>query len=52
LHIVYGIEEYFIPEGQGRNFSFWNKEAAARVAVDENCNAALKQIYIDGEPWP
>ena len=52
IHIVYGVEEYFIPEGKGRNFSFWNKEAAASVAVDESGNAALKRIYVDGKPWP
>jgi uncharacterized membrane-anchored protein len=52
LHIVYGIEQYFIPEGQGRNFNFLNKEVAARVAVDDSGNAVLKQIYVDGKPWP
>lgn len=52
IHVVYGIEEYFIPEGKGRNISFWNKEAAARVAVDENGNTVLKQIYVGGKPWP
>ena len=50
--VVYGIEEYFIPEGAGRGFSFWNKEAAAGVVVDENGNAVLKQIYVDDKPWP
>lgn len=52
MHIIYGVEEYFIPEGKGRNFSFLNKEAAASVSVDENGNAALKRIYVDGKPWP
>lgn len=52
FHVIYGIEQYFIPEGEGRDFSFWNKEAVARVAVDENGNAALKQIYVDDKPWP
>lgn len=52
LHIIYGIEQYFIPEGTGQNFSFWGKEAAARVAIDENGNAALKEIYVDDKPWP
>ncbi|MDP3953846.1 MAG: GDYXXLXY domain-containing protein [bacterium] len=52
IHVVYGIEQYFIPEGVGRNFSFWDKEAAARVAVDDNGNAVLKQIYVDDKPWP
>lgn len=54
LHIVYGIEEYFIPEGKGSGLNFWNRnqEAYTRVAVDENGNAVLKQLYIDDKPWP
>jgi uncharacterized membrane-anchored protein len=52
LHIVYGIEQYFIPEGKGRNFSFWNKKAAARVVIDDSGNAVLKQVYINDKPWP
>lgn len=51
-HVVYGVEDYFIPEGKGQGFSFWNKEAAARVVVDENGNAVLKQLYVDDKPWP
>jgi uncharacterized membrane-anchored protein len=52
IHIVYGIEQYFIPEGKGRNFSFWNNELAALVAIDDNGNALLKKIYIGDKPWP
>ncbi len=52
FHVVYGIEEYFIPEGKGRGFSLWDKEAGARVVVDDNGNAVLKQIYINEKPWP
>ena len=52
LHITYGIEEYFIPEGKGQGFNFRNKDASARIAVDENGNAVLKEIYIDDKPWP
>ncbi len=52
IHIVYGIEEYFIAEGKGQGFSFFNKEAAARVVVDESGNAVLKQIFVDDKPWP
>jgi uncharacterized membrane-anchored protein len=52
LNIVYGIEEYFIPEGRGQEVNFGRQEVAARVAVDENGNAVLKQIYINGKPWP
>ncbi len=52
LHIVYGIEQYFIPEGSGRNFNFGNKEIAAKVSIDDNGNSVIKQIYIDGKRWP
>ncbi|MBF0465591.1 MAG: GDYXXLXY domain-containing protein [Nitrospirae bacterium] len=52
LHIVYGIEQYFIPEGKGQIFSFWNKKAVAMVAIDDNGNAALKKIYVDDKHWP
>lgn len=52
LSIVYGIEQYFIPEGAGRNFSFRNKEAFALVAIDDNGNAILKRIYVNDKPWP
>lgn len=52
LNIVYGIEEYFIPEGAGRDFNFFNKQALAKVMLDENGNAVLKQLFVDGQPWP
>lgn len=52
LQIVYGVEEYFIPEGAGRSMSFAGKEVLAKVAVDEAGNAALKQVLVDGKNWP
>jgi uncharacterized membrane-anchored protein len=52
IHIIYGIEDYFIPEGAGQGFTFWRQEAAARVSVDENGNAVLKQVYVNNKPWP
>jgi uncharacterized membrane-anchored protein len=52
IYIVYGIEEYYIPEGKGREFSFLDKESFAKVSVDENGNAVLKQIYVDNKSWP
>lgn len=52
LHVVYGIEQYFIPEGKGRGFSFWNKKAAAMVVIDKNGNSVIKQIYVNEKPWP
>lgn len=52
IQIIYGIEDYFIPEGTGQDFTFWRQEAAARVSVDENGNAVLKQIYVNDKSWP
>lgn len=51
VNIVYGVEQYFIPEGTGRDFD-WRKEASARVKIDKAGNAVLKQIYLDDKPWP
>ena len=52
LRVIYGIEQYFIPEGSGQNFNFPDKTAAAQVFLDSNGNAVLKRIYIDDKPWP
>jgi uncharacterized membrane-anchored protein len=52
IHIIYGIEDYFIPEGTGRDFTFLREEIAAKVEIDENGNAVLKQIYVNDKPWP
>jgi len=52
IRVSYGIEEYFIPEGTGQNVDFMGRDAKAIVVVDEDGNAVLKQIFIDGEPWP
>lgn len=52
VQVIYGIEDYFVPEGTGQDFTFWRQEVSARVSVDENGNAVLKQIYVNGKPWP
>jgi len=52
ISIVYGIEEYFIPEGTGRGFNFTGRDIWACVSVDKNGNAVLKKLYIDNKPWP
>lgn len=52
IAIVYGVEEYFIPEGKGRDFSFWQKEVSAKVTVGKGGDAVLKQLYVDDKPWP
>lgn len=54
IHVVYGIEEYFIPEGKGRgiNLRGVDNESFARVSIDRNGRAVLRQLYLGGKPWP
>jgi len=54
LHIAYGIEDYFVPEGKGSSLSLRNtsQNNYARVAVNADGTAILKQLYIDDKPWP
>jgi len=52
IHIIYGIEEYFIPEGTGQDFTFWGKEVAAKISIDKDGSAVLKKIYVNDKPWP
>lgn len=53
VHVVYGIEEYFIPEGQGGRLVPWRRTdlAVARVTVDAHGNAILREILLNGKPW-
>lgn len=51
--VIYGIEEYFIPEGTGAGLSLTQgTKALARITLDAHGNAVLRRIYIDGTPWP
>jgi uncharacterized membrane-anchored protein len=52
MHPVrYGIESYFVPEGQGKRLEklALEKRMAALVAVDAKGNAAIKGLIIDGQ---
>ena len=50
LSVRYGIESYFVPEGQGRRLENLAREKrmAALIAVDARGNAAIKGLVIDG----
>lgn len=52
FQIKYGIEDYFVPEGKGRGFNPSSQIVTVRVAVDENGNGVLKQVYVGNKPWP
>lgn len=51
LVVTYAVEEFFIPEGTGRTFSFANKNALLSISVGQNGAALIKELYIDGKPW-
>jgi uncharacterized membrane-anchored protein len=52
LWVRYGIESYFVREGEGRRLEnlVRDKKMAARIAVDGRGNAAIKGLVIDGQP--
>ncbi|HHX58180.1 MAG TPA: GDYXXLXY domain-containing protein [Candidatus Moranbacteria bacterium] len=50
--VIYGIEEYFIPERTGRMVEFRGKKVEAEVAVSKTGKAVLREIYLNGEVWP
>jgi uncharacterized membrane-anchored protein len=48
--VRYGIESYFVPQGEGPRLEALarDKKLAARIAVDKSGNAAIKGLLIDG----
>jgi len=50
VDVRYGIERYFVPEGQGLRLEklAQQKKMATLVAVDSKGNAAIKGLIIDG----
>lgn len=52
LHMSYGIESYFIPQGEGRAIENIRNDGrvSIRVALAADGRAAIKGLMIDGEP--
>jgi uncharacterized membrane-anchored protein len=50
--VAYGIERYFVPEGEGRAIESARNQGKVSVvaAVDPAGRAALKRLVIDGKP--
>jgi uncharacterized membrane-anchored protein len=51
LTIEYGIESYFVPEGEGKAIekNIRRDEVYVKVAVDDFGNAVIKSLILDGE---
>jgi hypothetical protein len=52
LTVRYGIEKYFVPEGEGRQIEHSRNQGKVSVvaAVTPGGRAAIKRLLIDGQP--
>jgi len=52
LMVRYGIENYFVPEGEGRDVErpTPHEKISIRVAVDRFGNAGIKAVLVNGRP--
>ena len=51
LRVAYGLESYFVPQGQGKAIEFTDKARIEVVAaVSSSGEAAIKRLLIDGKP--
>ena len=52
LHVNYGIEHYFVPEGEGRAIEKARDQGKVTVvaAVTREGRAAIKRLLVDGQP--
>ena len=53
IEIEYGIESFFVPEGEGRELERHrnSRELDVGVSVDRFGNAVINNLYIDGKAW-
>jgi uncharacterized membrane-anchored protein len=49
MDLTYGIESYFVPEGEGREIERHRGEMQVKVVIDSSGNAVLRSLIIDGE---
>ena len=49
-HADFGIGTYFVPEGTGRIIE-GAQDVKVVVSVDEDGNAVIKDVLVDGEPF-
>ena len=49
--IEYGIESYFVPEGEGREIErqIWRGDVDAKVVIDKQGRAVIKTLFIGGQ---
>ncbi|WMW21471.1 GDYXXLXY domain-containing protein [Methanolobus mangrovi] len=50
IMIEWGIESYFVPEGEGWQIQEQMDNISVIVSVDTDCSAVVKQLLLNGEP--
>lgn len=48
VHVEYGLERYFVREGTGNP----RGQITVRVAVPASCQGRIKEVLLDGRPYP
>lgn len=53
IDVEYGIESFFVPEGEGKQLERYrnSQELDVEVSVDRFGNAVINNLYIDGKVW-
>lgn len=50
LSVYWGIESYFVPEGEGRGIEREIRNVSVKATVDSQCRALIKELLINDEP--
>ncbi len=50
IMVEYGIEQFFVPEGEGRAIERAD-DVKVRVSINRSGTAAIKELIVDGEVW-
>lgn len=50
IHVRYGIEQFYVPEGQRRELEGRMVEMVIQAVVDRTGRAAIRTVYLDGKP--
>lgn len=49
MRIEYGIESYFVPEGQGHDIERERNNLSVKISLDKSGNAVIKSVFIGGK---
>lgn len=50
LVLRYGIEQFYVPEGQGQALQGQMADLSVEAVVDSQGRAALRQVFLEGQP--